>query len=60
MSNKKKQSSLTAYFQNIWTGIFSVFQGLRLTITYFFKPKVTLLYPEEKPVIPEGATFAMI
>ncbi|MBC2595834.1 NADH-quinone oxidoreductase subunit I [Ruficoccus amylovorans] len=28
--------------------------GLRITLKNFFKPKVTLQYPEERPPIPEG------
>lgn len=54
MFDESKQNSFYAYFKDLWIGISSIYQGLRLTITYFFKPKVTLLYPEQKPVIPEG------
>ncbi len=33
--------------------LFELFQGLRITLKYFFKPKVTVQYPEEEtPVSP--------
>lgn len=33
--------------------MFGLFKGFRMTLKYFFKPKVTIMYPEERPVIPE-------
>jgi NADH-quinone oxidoreductase subunit I len=42
------------YFADIYDGITTTFKGMRLTLTYFFKPKVTMQYPEERPVVPEG------
>lgn len=42
------------YFANIWRAVSSTVVGMRLTIRYFFRPKVTMEYPEVRPDIPEG------
>jgi NADH-quinone oxidoreductase subunit I len=42
------------YFLDIWAGIATTYKGMRLTLTYFFRPKVTMRYPEERPVIHPG------
>jgi len=47
-----KQSPLRQYFKDLWNGIITTWQGMTLTGWYLFKPKVTMRYPEEKPVIP--------
>lgn len=47
-------SPLKEYFANIWSGISTTAKGMALTLRYFFKPKVTMNYPEERPVIPAG------
>lgn len=46
------QNPVAAYFKDIWLGITTTFKGMKLTLRYFFKPKVTMRYPEEKPVVP--------
>lgn len=38
---------MNAYFRDIFTGTWSLFVGLAITIKYFFKPVVTLQYPHE-------------
>lgn len=48
------RNPVAQYFRNIWAGIATTYVGMRVTIGYFFKPKVTMLYPEERPEIPEG------
>lgn len=53
MSNKQ-QSAAKQYFSDIWSGVVSTYKGLRLTLRYFFTPKVTMEYPEVRPQIPEG------
>jgi NADH-quinone oxidoreductase subunit I len=45
---------LAQYFSNLWLGIITTWKGLTLTGRYFVSPKVTMEYPEVKPVIPEG------
>lgn len=50
----KKQQAITQYFRDIWLGISSTWKGMAITLRYFFKPKVTMKYPEEKPEIPAG------
>ena len=32
----------------------AIFQGLKITMTEFFRPSVTELYPEQKPVMPDS------
>ena len=51
---QKERNSFVQYFRNVWSGIATTLVGMKLTLRYFFKPKVTLQYPEEKPLIPEG------
>lgn len=40
------------YFIDVWQGISTTYKGMRLTLSYFFKPKVTMEYPEVRPVLP--------
>lgn len=47
-------NAVQQYFKDIWDGIATTYKGMRLTLSYFFKPKVTMLYPEERPEISEG------
>jgi NADH-quinone oxidoreductase subunit I len=49
-----KRHPFVQYFVDLWTGIFTTYKGMRLTLTYFFKPKVTMFYPEERPTIYAG------
>jgi NADH-quinone oxidoreductase subunit I len=51
---QKHRNPFVQYFADIWAGIYSTYQGMRLTITYFFKPKVTMEYPEVRPEVPES------
>lgn len=51
---KQMRQALKQYFSDIWLGISSTWKGMAVTIRYFFKPKVTMRYPEERPVIHEG------
>lgn len=46
------KGSVNQYFSDIWAGIKTTYVGMRLTLGYFFRPSVTLRYPEVKPVIP--------
>ena len=41
---------------NFWERIYlpAVWQGIKVTLRHFFKKKVTMQYPEEKWVVPEG------
>lgn len=50
----KHSNSIVQYFSDVWSGVITTLKGMRLTITYFFKPKVTMQYPEVRPVIPDG------
>lgn len=52
--SRSSQNPLVRYFREIWNGIFTTYVGMRLTIGYFFRRKITLLYPEQRPVIPPG------
>ncbi|HQH25994.1 MAG TPA: hypothetical protein PLP17_01245 [Oligoflexia bacterium] len=49
-----KRHPFVQYFADLWSGVTTTCTGLRLTLRYLFKPKVTLLYPEERPAIPAG------
>lgn len=50
----QKRHPFPQYFLNIWSGIWTTFVGMKLTFGYLFRKPVTLLYPEERPVVPEG------
>lgn len=41
------------YFSNIWSGLFTVLVGMKITFMHLFDPAVTIQYPEEKPKLPE-------
>ncbi|MFZ5775361.1 MAG: NuoI/complex I 23 kDa subunit family protein [Thermodesulfobacteriota bacterium] len=46
---------MIAYFKEIFSGTWSLFVGLGITIKYFFKPVVTVQYPRE--VLPMTPRF---
>jgi NADH-quinone oxidoreductase subunit I len=46
---------MKAYFANVFTGIWTVLVGMRLTLWHLFTPSVTLQYPDEKWELPPGA-----
>ena len=52
--NAQPRHPFVQYFVDIWDGIATTYKGMRLTIDYFFKPKVTLRYPEQRPDVPAG------
>jgi NADH-quinone oxidoreductase subunit I len=41
------------YFLNIWTGLFTVAIGMKVTFKHLFVPAVTIQYPSVKPELPE-------
>ena len=47
-----KQHPVKLYFSNLWQGIATTWKGMALTGRYFFLPKATLRYPEERPIVP--------
>lgn len=49
-----KKNPVAQYFADIWAGIYTTYAGMKITIEYFFGKKVTVRYPEERPVIPPG------
>ena len=51
---RSRSSSVSKYFRDIWKAVSTTEKGMRITLGYFFKPKVTMEYPEEKPEIPAG------
>ena len=42
------------YVRNIYTAVWTVMVGMRITLRQLFAPAVTLLYPEHHPVLPDG------
>jgi len=51
----RKRNPVAQYFANIWQAIATTVLGMKVTIGYFFRKPVTLLYPEARPVVPPGA-----
>jgi NADH-quinone oxidoreductase subunit I len=47
--------ALRDYFANVFSGIWTVLLGMRLTFWHLFTPAVTLQYPDEKWELPPGA-----
>jgi NADH-quinone oxidoreductase subunit I len=41
------------YFENVWTGLVTVFIGMKVTFKHLFVPAVTIQYPDVKPELPE-------
>ncbi len=54
MKPAMKQNPVAQYFADIWAGIYTTYAGMKITIEYFFAKKVTMRYPEEKPIVPPG------
>jgi NADH-quinone oxidoreductase subunit I len=50
---------MPGYFQDIWTGVTTVLEGMMVTLRHVFKPTITIQYPKEKvPMYPR--TRAML
>lgn len=49
-----KKSPIRKYFDDVWLGIKSTAVGLKVSGRTMLEPKVTLAYPEERPVVPAG------
>jgi len=47
--------AIGSYFANVFTGIWTVLVGMRLTFWHLFTRSVTLQYPDEKWELPPGA-----
>jgi NADH-quinone oxidoreductase subunit I len=41
------------YFQNIYTALYTIFVGMKITLKHMFVPSVTIQYPEVKLQLPE-------
>jgi NADH-quinone oxidoreductase subunit I len=41
------------YINNIWTGLITVFIGMKVTFKHLFVPAVTIQYPDEKLTLPQ-------
>ncbi|MCX7012978.1 MAG: NADH-quinone oxidoreductase subunit I [Candidatus Sumerlaeota bacterium] len=50
-----KQNPVAQYFANIYQAVATTLLGMKLTIGYFFRKPVTMLYPEMRPVVQPGA-----
>ena len=44
---------MNSYFDNIQKAVTSISKGLTITFAHFFKPSVTIQYPEQRVVLPE-------
>jgi NADH-quinone oxidoreductase subunit I len=44
---------MSSYFGNIRQAVTSIAKGLSITFSHFFKPAVTIQYPEQRLVLPE-------
>lgn len=50
----RKRHPFAQYFADVWSGIATTVIGMKLTFKYLFRKPVTMLYPEERPEVPEG------
>ncbi len=41
------------YFKNLIDGVLAIYRGMRLTLIYMFKPKVSEIYPDVKRPLPQ-------
>ena len=41
------------YFKNIYSAIFTIFIGMKITFKHLFVPAVTIQYPDVKPKLPD-------
>ncbi|NQU82060.1 MAG: NADH-quinone oxidoreductase subunit I [Bacteroidetes bacterium] len=44
---------MVKYFKNIWSGIYTVIIGMKITLRHLFVKKVTIQYPDERFTLPE-------
>lgn len=54
MAVSSKPTPVADYLATIWQAIKTTFVGMGITGRYLFKKPVTLQYPDEKPVVPDG------
>lgn len=50
----QKFDAFRKYWRDIGLALSTTLTGMRLTMRYFFTKPVTLMYPEERPLIPPG------
>ena len=50
-----KADRFKKYWNDVWLGVTTTWGGMTVTFKTFFRPKVTLLYPEVRPDIPAGS-----
>jgi len=52
-----KRNPIAEYFRNIYQAVVTTILGMKLTGRYLTHPstRVTMLYPEERPVVPPGS-----
>ncbi|MBI4062151.1 MAG: hypothetical protein HY403_12075, partial [Elusimicrobia bacterium] len=53
-------SRFTSYFSGIYGGAMAILSGHWITLTYLFKPAVTIHYPDEKLVPFEAFRGALL
>lgn len=41
------------YFGNIYSALFTIWTGMKITFRHLFRDKVTIQYPEVRPILPE-------
>ena len=44
---------MVKYFKNIWSGIYTVIIGMKITLRHLFVKKVTIQYPDKIFTLPE-------
>jgi NADH-quinone oxidoreductase subunit I len=50
-----KRNPVAQYFSEVYQGVATTLLGMKLTLGYFFRKPVTMLYPEARPVVPKSA-----
>ncbi|HEY3296841.1 MAG TPA: 4Fe-4S binding protein [bacterium] len=49
---------MSGYFQDVWSGVTTVLEGMMVTLRHVFKPTITVQYPKETvPMYPRSRTM---
>jgi NADH-quinone oxidoreductase subunit I len=53
MNGQQEELTFSRYFKNIYDGVISTLKGMKITMSYNFRPSACVEYPEEREVIPK-------
>lgn len=54
-----EELTVSQYFKNIYGGISTALKGMKVTMSFNFKPSICIEYPEEREVLPDRSRMRL-